>query len=268
MSHKPEYIYYLQEEFDRRIDRNSKYSLRSFARFLDIDPGALSKILSYKKIISPQMGLKIAPKLDLDYEQRQNFLTSVAKEQKKKKKVSKKLVKDLIKRKSSKQYVDLSPQVFRVMSAWYHYAILQLIKIKGVKVTPKEISKRFSISPTESLRSLERLETLEIIEKKNDSYIRTQENLTTGDPVFTNSALRKRIKQIHQKSIESLENDPIELRSHTTMTMAINPEKIPQAKILIDRFMDDLSELLEEENQQQKVYELSVNLFPLERRKK
>jgi acyl-CoA thioesterase len=47
------------------------------------------------------------------------------------------------------------------------------------------------------------------------------------------------------------------------MTMAIDPEQLPIAKEMIQEFMEKLSEVLQVKKTN--VYELQINLFPLQR---
>ena len=74
-------------------------------------------------------------------------------------------------------------------------------------------------------------------------------------------------KNLRKKAIKSLENDPIHTRSMTSMTMAIDPKKIKQAKELIDEFEINLSEFLEH-GKKKEVYQLCISLFPLKGDKK
>ena len=78
----PFYVMYLCEELDRRIEGNSQYSLRAFARFLDIDASFLSKVLARKQVLSLKKVEAIVEKLGLSEEQRKKFIVSVADEYK------------------------------------------------------------------------------------------------------------------------------------------------------------------------------------------
>ena len=60
-----------------------------------------------------------------------------------------------------------------------------------------------------------------------------------------------------------MENDPIEIRNHSSMTMAIDPAKIDEAKKMIEEFTHRLTEFLESGKRLQ-VYELNIGLFPLQ----
>lgn len=258
----------LKQELAERLQKNSRYSLRSFARSLKLDPSTLSRILTGQKIPTPELSKKILKQLSLTPKEEKQFLLSMAQAyeedgvQRKKPEV-----RAILKNPTHKIVErDLTPEIFRVISDWYHYAILQLIETEDCKSDIKWIARELDIQEIEVKLAIDRLLELEMIEVVNERFVRTAERLTTGDLTITTSALRKRIKQITEKSVYSLENTPIEKRNHTTMTMAIDPEQIPVAKEMIQEFMDQLCAALQ--TKKKKVYELQVNLFPIQRTEK
>ena len=76
------------------------------------------------------------------------------------------------------------------------------------------------------------------------------------------SGIRHFQKQILEKSIESLERDPLMERDITSITIAINEDKIEEAKKEIKKFRMKMSEFLSE-GPKTRVYNLGVHLIPL-----
>lgn len=258
----------LKEELSLRIKKNPRYSLRAFAQFLDINPSTLSRVLKGEKRLSIDLSKKIAAKLELNPKELKKFIISIAESYEdssvKRKKTD---VKEILKKPKEKPVMrDLSLEVFKIISDWYHYAILQLAETGNCKSDHAWIARRFGINEMEAKFAVERLVELEMIAIENGNLIRTTEQLTDGDPTLTTSAHRKRIRQISEKSTFSLENDPISIRNHRTTTMAIDPELLPVAREMIQDFMDELGHVLQAKKK--KVYELQINLFPLERSSK
>jgi len=258
----------LKEELAQRLQKNASYSLRSFARSLQIDPTALSKILNGQKIPTPSLSKKILEQLPLSPKEQKLFLHSMAKAyedegvQRKKPEI-KKILSQL---NTHFPKHDLTVDYFRIISDWYNYAILQLVQTEGFQNDPRWIAKQLGIQEVEVKLAVERMKELEILKEEGGKLIRIPQGLTIKDKSITTPALRKRIKQITDKSVQSLENDPIEQRNHSTLTMAIDPEKIPLAKELIQTFMNQLADALQ--TNKKRVYELQVNLFPLQRSEK
>jgi len=253
----------LSDELARRAERNPGYSLRAFARALRTDPGALSRILSGQKVPSYKLSQRIFQTLMLSPEEQNEFLSSIVRTRQS---TGIKRLSPVLKQfrnPHSERPRELSLDVFRVISDWYHYAILELTYVEGFRSDPKWIAQKLGISAVEAKLAVERLLALELLKIEDGAYVKTDFLLTTADRDMTTAAHRKRQKQVLQKAIHSLENDPIELRNQSAMTMAIDPKKVPAAKKKIDEFLQELCSFLESGDRLQ-VYELSASLFPLQ----
>lgn len=101
------------------------------------------------------------------------------------------------------------------------------------------------------------------MQERDGTLINTSFYLNTALGEVSSAAKRRRQKQILEKSLHALENLPISIRNHSARTVAIDPEKIPEAKKRIEAFMIELCDELASGSKKQ-VYELAVQLFPLE----
>ncbi|MBC7692320.1 MAG: helix-turn-helix transcriptional regulator [Methylotenera sp.] len=75
---EPFYIERIRDELLARKQKNSSYSLRAFARDLEIDPSAISRILKGKQTLSLLICLKVIRKLKLSEDESCRFLNAVA----------------------------------------------------------------------------------------------------------------------------------------------------------------------------------------------
>ncbi len=284
------YKYLLERELVRRCDANPRYSLRAMARALRLAPGALSQILSGKRVPSYKVAQKILTSLELTPAEQREFVESLAAVQRSRglerlnpefrvktkandtgkgedveqhKTALKKAAKLREFDKNMRSPKDLSLELFRVIGDWYHYAILSLTYVKGFDPNPNWIAARLAITPLEAKLAVDRLIELGLLKYKNGKLICWEDYFTTADKHITNSALKRHHKQILNKSLYSMENDPIEIRNHSSMTMAIDPAKIDEAKKMIEEFTHRLTEFLESGKRLQ-VYELNIGLFPLQ----
>ncbi|MGE3609227.1 MAG: TIGR02147 family protein [Bacteriovoracaceae bacterium] len=259
------YQQYLTHEFARRLERNPRYSLRAFAKAIGMDIAALSQILNGKRLLSLKKAEHILKVLELNIEEREMFLTSLAQDhQLKKKKIDSKVLRILGTVKSQQKVKNLATEQFAMISEWYHAAILELTFVSHFESDPTWIAKKLNITKMEATLAIKRLLELELLEIKDGRLLKTSQRLITVDRHMTSAALKKRQKQVIEKSLFSLENDPIEKRNHSAMTMAIDPALIPEAKKRIDTFLNEMAQFLETGNQQI-VYEMTFNLFPLQR---
>jgi transcriptional regulator with XRE-family HTH domain len=130
---KPELHYktIIKEELAKRCERNSRYSLRAFAKALGLEAGVLSLILSGKSTPSYKTAQIILSNLDLTPEHASNFLSSLAEAHKLR---GMKRVNPNLKKIAGKSIIpDLSVDLFRIIGDWYHYAILMLTCTEGFK---------------------------------------------------------------------------------------------------------------------------------------
>ena len=63
-------------------------------------------------------------------------------------------------------------------------------------------------------------------------------------------------------AITAVDDQPLEERNITGITMSIDPKKLPEAKSRVNNFMEELMEFLEDGDRSE-VYQLSTQLFKL-----
>ena len=246
----------LSKELASRIARNNLYSLRAFAKSLEVDPAVISRVLSGARSLSTPVAERISIRLNLKPEKREQFIKSaVTARTGTKKQIAL----------PAKSFDEIDIETFRVISDWYHYAILELTFVKEIQNNPRWIGKVLGISVIQAKLAVHRLLHLGLLEIKNGKLTKTKINITTSNKTVTTPALRQYQKQILEKALHSLENDPIGVRNMTGMTMAISPEKLPEAKVYIEEFMKNMCTLLETGSNRQ-VYQLGINLYPLQKK--
>ncbi len=268
----PQTIYsnLIRRELELRSEKNSRYSLRAFARSLGFEPTVISQILSGKRIPSYKTAQRLIQKLGLEPQVAQDFLASLAETHKNR---GLQRQNHFLKENFSLSQInesavkDLSVDYFRIISDWYHVGIMELTLVEGFQSTPTWIAKELGITPLEAKLAVERLLKLGLLKEEKGKLVKTLERVTTADKHLTTPALRKHQKQILEKAIYSLENDPIEIRNMSGMMMPADPKLIPEAKKLIEECNKKISRLLQSGRKTQ-VYQLHVSLYPVQKSKK
>lgn len=261
----PYYRKVLLGRLEQKIQSNPRFSARAMAKQLKLDASTFQQILKGKRLISEKLAEKIFERLGFTPEEQSQFLLSLAQVKREQglKRISPNLRSRLNEGTGATSGREVSLEVFKMISEWYHYAILELTYTKNFKPKIAWISKQLGISQEETELAVDRLFELGLLESKNGSWIKTDHYINTADQHLTTIAHRRRQLQIIDKSKQSLENDPIENRNHTAMTMAIDPALLPEAKKRIQKFQNELLTFLES-GSKERVYELSVQLFPLQ----
>lgn len=257
-------VEFLRFELGERIQKNPRYSLRAFARGLGVSHTLLSLVMNGQRVASPQLVQKIADKFYLDPAQKGLLLQSLqgtAPDQ----------IARLNKKKSARdiKHRQLSLDQFALLSEWQHFAILSLLEIPDTVLTASALAERLGISEILARVSLQRLFDLDLLEKDSQTNKWRQKS---GPIVVENtkstSHTRKFQHQLLEKAIESLENDPIEIRDHSSVTFAMDPNHVNYALKRIRLFRRELMQELESFGNPQEVYNLTVQLFPTSKRRK
>jgi transcriptional regulator with XRE-family HTH domain len=231
----------LKADFLKRCRSNPSYSLRSYARQLGVDASLLSKILRGQRRPSEQFVQTIGALLGLRPSQLAALLDGTA----------------------TVSYSKVNDDVFSVISDWYHFAILELMKTKGFVDDPAWIAQRLSIHKAEAEAALERLERLEFIEVDGERYVLTARNNTWANNEITTAARRNLQKQLTKKALEALDDVPFEMRESGSLTIACPRDLLPEVKKRIQVFRKSLDEFIESHGQADEVYQLLVAFYPL-----
>ena len=238
----------LNDELSRAKATNPSYSLRAFARRLGVSPTTLSLLLNGHRPASQKFARSVAKALSLDPKQTHELLSLYELKQ--------------TKVESQAEDLRLKADQFHVISDWHHFAVLSLLETNKAKADPAWLAQRLNISVLSAKAALERLERLDLIEldSKNTFKLTGKQIQTTDD--IASSAIKKNHAQILEQAKHSLANDPLELRDLLSVTMAVDPSKLPQAKVLMREFRQKLCSFMEL-GEKSEVYSLSLQLIPL-----
>ncbi len=246
----------LRTNLVERQAKNPAFSLRSFAKKIGMSASAVSEILAGKRRVSIKLAGRILDRLAVAPDQRNEIMQKFAAGAKRAGATSY--------APSNSTYTQLSADHFHTVADWYHFAILSLMETKIFKDEPAWIAERLGIRPTDAAMALERMQRLGMIKiDKNGQKHPSSSSFESPDEV-ANLALRKAHQQNLELAARSLEEDSVEARDMTSMTMSIDPSRLKEAKRMIRDFQDRMSELLES-GEKSEVYKINIQLFPLTR---
>jgi uncharacterized protein (TIGR02147 family) len=238
----------LASELKKRKDRNPNFSLRAFARWLGISPSQLSQMLTGKRPITLSTMKKISHRLDLSPLEHKELMTS--------------LIADTSSMDSEKERKKLLLQEdkFRLISDWYHFAILSLTRIKDAQSDPRWIARRLGINVEEANQALLRLERMGIIQTK-PTFKQICDPIEMV-PDVPSEAVRKYHKQSLNLAIEKVDTIPMKHREYQALTIPLNPKQVATMKKYIDDFLEQITQFTEK-NKGTEVYNLNLQLFPI-----
>ncbi len=235
--------FFLENELERRQAKNSSYSLRSFAKFLEIDAPTLSKILNGKKVIGEKLITRLSEKLGSTPN---SFLCKECSSE------------------EDFSFHLLTKDQAQYLSHWYYYAILEVIELDDFQYDYKWISKRLNIPYKQAQTAIERMIRLGLIEKRNGCLIdKTSGKTTNISSELSSSSRREHQKEILELAIDALENTSPYIRDQSSMTVSINTDDIPKTKALIKQFRRDMSKFLNNSKNKDQVYNLGISFYPV-----
>ncbi len=245
---------WLQREFASRFRRNPKYSLRSFARLLKMDASSVSQLLSGKRRASPKLIIRLCEALDASLWEKQRLLKFAGERARSK---------DPTLTDNSPSFHQLSLDAFSVISDWHHFALLELTFTTGFKSNPSWIAGILGVPVTEIKSAIARLKRLGLIEVREGRLAKTNTYITNGVAGVDTSTGHKQLqRQVLQRALDAIDNTPPEEKDITSMTLAIDVDRIPEARKIIKKFRRDICQFLEN-GKRTRVYNLGVQLYPI-----
>ena len=259
------YIDILNEQLEVRSAKNGNYSLRAFARDLELSPSRLSQILNKKKGLSEKAAEVIALKLGLNARERDYFVLSAKAQHSRSLKDKASATQDLTAIFTPKLLSKaLDNHEFELAHSWYHMAILELLELRDCEHSVEWFAKKLKLKKIIIKNALERLEKIGWITIQNGSYRASFEsNVSPND--LPSDAIKKFHDDMLKKAETALFTDNIHEREFQNMTLAFSQAQMQEAKAAIRSFQKEFAKKFYPETQDRdSVYQLSVQLFRLD----
>ena len=227
----------LLHELQKRREKNPRYSLRSFARDLQLSASVLSDAINNKRRLSRDNLGRVAARLSMP------TLMSIPSTQK-----------------DTPYHKFSTVEEQQIAYCWYHYALFGLAQLKSNSASPEWISRRLRITAAQAKRALRCLQRLKLIEVRANRMLPLKRNFETSSDI-PSAVLRKFHKQNLKRAMESLERNPITDRDITSITVAFAESDMRLAKDYIKKFYYRFCKKFESSNGTD-VYTLAVQFFP------
>ncbi len=251
----------LFQHFEKKKIRNSRYSLRAFARDLDVPVSRLSDVFTGKKSPSLPMATHMALKMGLGTLQKEIFTTSVQLD-KEKNQARKSLVEKRLEMLHQKVKSEWTIEHFEQVSKWLDHSICVALSLAEPPKTPERIAQMFGVEVSEVKASLEKLLAQKDIVSTEDGWLATESSSVTPDDK-PSLVIRKFHTEILTKAKASLVNDPMEVRDFTSIIFSVNLQELPILKKRIAEMRDQLMMEFGTTKDCDAVYDLSFFLFPI-----
>ncbi|MBK7891181.1 MAG: TIGR02147 family protein [Bdellovibrionales bacterium] len=154
----------------RRIDGNSRYSLRAFARDLDLSPSRLSESMNLKSGVSLATVEKISTRLKMTKSDRTLLRDLYLAKGKQNRATRDMALQNIAKARETSKIKRLDTDKFKVIAEWYHTAILQMTDLKQFRPNLDWIANSLALSPDRARRAVERLMDLGLLQNERGRW--------------------------------------------------------------------------------------------------
>lgn len=251
MSKHPYYVKKMNSEFKLRNSKNSLYSLRSFARDLNIDSSSLSSIMNGKRKIPKGKIDAFSKELCRTEDEMMLFLESANTDH---------ISLNMIRRNDSSDVRHLiTEEEFATVSDIHTYTLLSLIETHGFKNDSEWISRKLKKEIPFIKDTISKLLNVGLIEEKGGTLVRVKKRTTTTDGISS-----KYIMKHHLDSLEFAKSKcqelPLEERYFSTLTIPSDPNAIAHVKKLCVEFENKLEAYLES-LEKKEVFKFSLQFY-------
>jgi uncharacterized protein (TIGR02147 family) len=156
------------------------------------------------------------------------------------------------------------PDQFKLISEWHNLVIKQLVKVRNFKNDLNWIEKKLKrkVSTAKIKKSIDLLLKLGHLKKINNNQLCISESVKVGANI-PSSAIKSHHEQMLDRAKESLYQDELDERFIYGITMNFNRNDMPEAKKMIQEFLNEFdAHFSAENNKADDIYQIGVQLFP------
>lgn len=256
-------LQYLKLEFESRLRRRPHYSLRAFARDLQMSPAALSDFMGGKAGLSGERALDVAKRLLLSADHAAHFRDLVlAKHSRSKEEraASGLRARNRVQLKSSELALDR----FQMISEWYHLAILELVDLDPRHHSEAALAKALGVKKSLIKEAAARLERLELLVREGKTWRTSSPSTTVGNQVTPSAAIRSFHAQVLERAASALETQDISQRNFETAFFAVRRDDVPEIKAELQRKFKEVMKKYSQRGDKNALYCLGGQFFRLD----
>lgn len=257
---------FLAALFAEKKSRHPNFSLRGWAKQLRLkNPAILSRVLRGDRAVTAQLLAQIEDTLELSPEERR-YLNLLVLYSKSKSVSEKKVLSNALSALHPKgNFTPLSLDTFRVISDWYHTAILEMMNLKGFNESPDWIAAQLGGEVNSGVvkAALGRLIRLNLVVRDSSGKLKRNVNgqLRIGGKEKS-QAVRAYHRQLITKALDAIEGQTLEQRYLTANTVTLSSKALSEVKALVDECHAKITSLAADGDGDY-TYQVNIQMFQL-----
>lgn len=241
----------LERKFNELKKKNPAFSLRGFAKKIDIDHTTLSRILRSERQMTALVAEKLIKQLVLNCQEAE-------------------YVRDLVQSKSQnrrnkawRKHIDIEEAKANVLREWYYGAIATLMLTEGFKLDPTWISSRLRISKETAKRALETMKLLDLYDVTPEGDVLVKQQNLKFEPEMISKEIVHGVQAQHLELVmERLKKLDTKGTFGNSSVFASTPEKMKDMQALLNEFSSDVMGMMEV-GEKTEVYIAAVHVIPI-----
>lgn len=257
----------IRSALDERLRKNHRYSLRSFAKALDVSPALLSGVLSGKKRVTSKLSPHFVKKLGLGAVEGKVFSLLVLKDECRDPQELARVQQQLETILQNRSHL-LDFESFSAVSDWVHFAILEMVRLKDFSPDFGWMARRLAVPPLRVRLAVERLLERDLLRRDpsggltviHHSVEATADSKSQRDP----NILESYFLPLSERSMAALATTPRGECCYTMWLIGVDQTKIAEFRNRILAVQDELfAEFVDNHGPYDRIYTFSIQLMPL-----
>lgn len=227
--------------YEKRKQDTPHFSIRAFARHLNISDSTLSKILRKQRPIGKALATKLERKLNVKFNKDSKVLG-----------------------RKTLHFRDLELEQNEQDYPWYFFPLIEYIKLMD-EIDLHQLSRQLDAPPQEIEKTLELLVSRNIIKKNGTSYKANPEPVSGYLNPPTTSASAKKYQHLSlKKSVEALASVDFEKRIHNSMYFRFDSKQMNDVRSCFKTFYREMSRItFKHARNADSIYCMQASAFPV-----
>lgn len=262
MREATDYREILNAAFQARKDRNSAYSMRSFARDLSLSPSMLSEVLSCKKNLTRKSAEKIAIALNLSQHEATLFLLSVDLENPRAGTPAESTRDKMQLHNCYGKTIDMKAERLAFIADPRHLVLMSMIELGAFTNSLSWVAKQLGIFQHEANRLFKTLRNLKIIRSTPGNKVELEHNYLFCSEANNAEAVRNFHRATLATAVDALVTVPLNERDYYTSIFAFDQNDFGAIQNDIREFHKALYAKYSEKATADRVYAVQNQFIP------
>jgi uncharacterized protein (TIGR02147 family) len=261
----PDYRDVLLRHFELKRAKRPNYSLRMFARDLNLTPSNLSDVLKGRCGISTAVASKISQALKFSTDEALFFTDLVESRHARSRADREAALQRVQKHKQDPFLRTNNDSTVAVFTKWYYVATLEFLTMKNGEVEAETVADALGITDEQAHEALSQLLTSGQIRRESGKFVRNENYLFAESPV-PSEVIRAYHRQVLTQAQAAIETQPMSERKFLTTMMTFNASRLAEAIAYLEEVDREFFTRFEAKEETDSVYAFGLQLFRIDKK--